>query len=101
MLFCELCSYSTNSRSKINIHHIVPLELNGSNNNFNLVHLCPTCHNLVYIPNAKFGQHSIKNEKSIIILGKKLSSAGVILNYINEHNIEEFSIIKNQTGVIC
>jgi hypothetical protein len=84
MFYCELCNYSTDSRSKINFHHIVPRELMGSNNESNRIYLCPTCHSLIYVEGTSSGIHSIRCEKSIIIFGWFQSTSGRVLQYIKD-----------------
>jgi len=55
------CDYSTNHRSQINYHHIIPQELNGSHKDYNRIWLCPTHHTKIYVPESKSGIHSIKS----------------------------------------
>lgn len=95
MYYCEICGYETESKSKLQKHHIIPKELNGTNDKWNLVYLCPSCHTNVYIPDSKFGNHSMKTSNSIIILSKKLSNYGMTINYIDKDGIEMFKDLKN------
>ena len=74
------CDYSTNHRSQINYHHIIPRELNGSNKDFNRIWLCPTHHTKIYIPHSN-GMHSIKGSDSIILVGWLTSTGGRVLEY--------------------
>ena len=85
MYKCEFpnCDYVCESRSQIQIHHIVPKELGGSEQQSNKITLCPNCHTRVYVPDVKSGIHSIKADNSIIIKGWFASSAGRALQYIN------------------
>jgi hypothetical protein len=72
------CNYETDSRSKIDFHHIVPREVDSRSKV--TVPLCKTCHALVYHPQSKSGQHSINTDKSIQILNIYESTAGKTLH---------------------
>ena len=87
---CEFpeCNYSTESRTQIHYHHIVPKELGGNNRKNNRLFLCPNCHTKIFIPEAKVGIHSIKHENSIVIVSKLISTAGMALQYISEGTIK-------------
>ena len=78
---CELksCNYTTLNRSQIQYHHIVPLELNGSNKEYNRIWLCPTCHTKVYVKESRRGIHSIQGQDSIIIIQWMSSTSGRVL----------------------
>lgn len=76
------CEYETESRSKIDHHHIIPREIDKSSKV--TLPLCKTHHALIYVPNAKSGQHSIKTTDSIIILGKYKSTQGYGIHYETE-----------------
>jgi hypothetical protein len=93
--YCELCNFKTKYRNEIQTHHIVPRELNGSNDKWNLVYLCPNCHHLIFVPNSKSGHHSIRTPNSIIIVCKYLSTDGPILSYINMNGLELYTKLKN------
>ena len=95
MYYCELCNYITESRSKINYHHIVPSELGGIDGDQNRVYICPNCHNLVYVKESKQGIHSIRCKNSVVIKGWKLSTEGKVLQYINSSGEEIFQDKKN------
>lgn len=43
---CEICGYDY--KPSLQIHHIIPLSNNGSNDIDNLALLCPNCHALVH-----------------------------------------------------
>jgi len=77
------CGYTTNNRSQIHEHHIVPKELNGSDSKSNMLFVCPNCHSKIYCPECSSGIHSILNENSIIIKHKLLSTGGQVLEYID------------------
>lgn len=96
MFYCQLCdNYSTEERSLIHKHHIIPRELKGSNKESNLVYVCSNCHNRIYIPESSNGQHSRKTKKSVQILKWFSSTQGRLLLYINENGEEIFSPDKN------
>lgn len=95
MFYCECCNYKTKNRSKIQSHHIIPVELNGSNSKSNRVYLCPTCHSKVYIKEARSGQHSIKGLEYLVIDGWKLSTLGKVLIYF-KNEIEIIQKSKNE-----
>ena len=95
MHFCEICNYQSENISKLHKHHIIPKELNGSNDLWNLVLLCPSCHTNVFIPKCKYGNHSIKTSKSFIIESKMLSTDGMVLKYIDNNGVELFTKLKN------
>lgn len=88
MYLCEFpfCEYSTNLRSKIHQHHILPKEQNGNNSSSNLIFLCANCHNKIYIKTSKQGQHSIKDENSIEIIRRYKSTNGLVIFY---HKIKD------------
>ena len=89
---CEFpnCGYETKNRTQIHEHHIVPKELGGKDKKFNKIFLCPNCHNRVYIPEAKIGIHSIKNDNSIIISKWLMSTAGKVLEYIEQNETKYY-----------
>lgn len=72
------CEYETNSRSKIDMHHIIPREIKNTKVT---VPLCKTHHAMIYIPEATAGQHSIKADGSLIIKGKYKSTNGESIHY--------------------
>lgn len=77
------CSYTTNSRTQIEYHHIVPKTKGGKNWSKNRIWLCPNCHKKIYIPGEEKGIHSKQHENSIIIIGWAASTIGRILQYKN------------------
>jgi len=80
---CEFpkCNYTTNHRSQVNYHHIVPLELNGSDKDYNRIWLCPTHHTKIYVPKSKSGMHTIKGQDSIVLIQWLNSTGGKVLEY--------------------
>lgn len=91
------CSYETFERSRIDLHHILPKSLGGSNKPSNLLSLCSNCHRKIYIKEATKGFHSILHEDSIIILNKLGSSNGIVLSYIDcKDNLEKLYLIKEK-----
>ena len=79
--FFPECEYSTSHRSKIDFHHIVPKEIDPSTRNKSTICLCKNHHALIWHPQAKKGQHSIKTDESLIILGMFDSTLGKTVNY--------------------
>jgi len=75
------CDYITESRSKIDFHHIVPKEVNPHKTNKSTVPLCKTHHALIFHPSANHGQHAIKSEASMVILNVYDSSIGKAVHY--------------------
>lgn len=50
---CGCCGSTTN----LNLHHIIPLYMGGSNDYYNLIYLCATCHRKMHnMLNEKFGK---------------------------------------------
>lgn len=81
------CSYETNLRAQIDLHHIIPKENNGLDDEWNRIWLCPTHHRKIYIPESKKGMHSSKSNDSIVLKGKLKSTGGLLLEYIlNDKN---------------
>lgn len=75
------CPYTTDSRSKIDFHHVEPKELNP--NSKRTIPLCKTHHALIFVENAKSGQHSIKTDDSLEIMGLFESTMGKSVQYKN------------------
>jgi hypothetical protein len=75
------CDYCTNSRSKIDFHHIIPKEIDSRPSNKWTVPLCKTHHAMIYVPNAKYGQHSIKVDDSLIIKHVYDSTCGKTVHF--------------------
>ena len=94
------CTYSTSSREKIDYHHIKPKELGGSNKHHNRIFLCPTHHRHIYIPEAAYGIHSIKDKDSIIIKGYIDSTAGKGLRYIVCKDNREYAYLYSKNVVV-
>lgn len=93
--FCQFpsCSYETNQRNQIDLHHIIPKETGGKDDKWNRIYLCPNCHRKIYIPEAKKGMHSKKGNDSIILLNKHFSTNGQILEYKDQFdNIQLINI---------
>ena len=73
------CDYTTESRSKIDYHHVTPREIDPKSKI--TLPLCKTHHALIYVPESKCGQHSIKSESSLIILGQFKSTMGNSIHF--------------------
>lgn len=74
------CTYETNHRY-IHYHHIIPKSKGGSDKESNRVWLCPNHHCRIYIPGETRGIHSVCTEESVILIAKRMSTAGLILEY--------------------
>jgi hypothetical protein len=97
MYYCQFpgCDYSCVDKSQINFHHIIPRSMGGSNKKSNLLTLCPTCHTKIYVPNMKYGTHSIQNDNAIIINRKMLSTGGICYEYkYCNDNETKYSLIR-------
>lgn len=82
---CEFpnCTYETNQRSHIHIHHIIPREFGGCDKKWNKIFLCPNCHaTKIFVPNSS-GIHSYKTKETIVIKGWRISTGGRMLEYID------------------
>jgi uncharacterized protein YlaI len=88
------CSYSTDDRNKIDLHHIQPRETGGADDKWNRVWLCPNCHRNIYIPTSKRGMHSKKSTESIELLGIQYSTAGYFLEYKTAEDEVELQPLK-------
>ena len=90
--YCEFpnCSYKTNTKSHINTHHIVPKELNGTNDKWNKILLCPSHHSMIFVPESTNGNHTVKGEDSIILHGWKMSTDGKLLEYTDKDGILKY-----------
>lgn len=93
------CQYSTNSRSKIDYHHVIPRELDPSPRNKMTIPLCKTHHALIYVPESCSGQHSIRTLDSLIIKGIYDSTVGKAILYENM-NGEEFYYTPKDKGIL-
>ena len=89
---CEFpdCEYSTHHRTQIHHHHIIPVERGGENKRRNRIFLCPNHHTKIFIPEATAGIHAVQGEDSIVLKGWLQSTAGLILNYIDQDGDEQY-----------
>jgi len=76
------CDYKTENRWQIHHHHIMPKEMGGTDNDWNLIWLCPTHHSKIYIPESKSGIHKNKGKDSIQLIAWR--NGGMILEYIED-----------------
>ncbi len=90
MFKCQFpnCSYKTKNRWQIHHHHICSKELNGSDNTWNLIWLCPICHSRIYIPNSNNGIHKMLAKNSIQLIAWR--NNGMILEYIEDGKTKYF-----------
>jgi len=97
MFKCQMpdCDYMCEDSSQINIHHIIPRSMGGSDKKSNLIELCPNCHARIYVDGMVSGQHSVKNKNSVIFLSKLLSTSGFVISYKNIDDDEvKYSLLK-------
>jgi len=97
MYYCQLpcCNYSCANKAQIAIHHIIPKSLGGSNKKTNLLEVCPNCHSRIFVSGMKSGTHSVKNDNSIIVSKKVLTSAGMAIEYKYIHEEDfNYSLLK-------
>lgn len=74
-----LCDYSTEDRNLIDFHHVTPREINPETKA--TIAFCKNHHSLIFHPESKHGQHSIKHQESIEILSIYSSTGGQSLHY--------------------
>lgn len=91
MFKCEYpnCDYVTEHRSAIHYHHIIPIEVNGTDAEYNRIYLCPNHHNSIYVPSSKSGIHSI-NKDGVILIRKVYSTVGFLLEYKENGEIKYY-----------
>ncbi len=79
---CEFptCNYITYHKY-IHYHHIIPKSKNGSNKHYNRVWLCPNHHCRIYIPGETNGIHAVCTEESVILISKRMTTCGILLEY--------------------
>lgn len=84
------CEYTTDNRTQIEYHHIIPKTKGGKNGAGNRIWLCPNHHKMIYIPGEEKGIHSKFNMNSIVILGWVQSTGGKLLQYrkVNEEELQ-------------
>jgi uncharacterized protein (DUF2225 family) len=60
------CNYETNHKEQIHRHHIYAKSKGGSNDNYNLIYLCPNCHfSHIY---SGVQNHKIKDEHTFELI---------------------------------
>lgn len=84
------CGHSTNDRSLIHKHHIVPKEVDPRPQNKVTIDLCPTCHHKIYVKESESGIHSKLKKESLIIKNKLKYGNDDVIMYLNPHTNEEF-----------
>lgn len=85
---CQICKTPIVSKSQAETHHILPRSMGGSDDNFNLVVLCPSCHSRIYVEGCG-GKHGQKAPNSVTIWGWVQSSDGRLL-HISENQVEDY-----------
>ena len=88
-MFCQFCDFE-GERCELHSHHIIPKEVQVENRSWNLLFVCPTCHNRIYIPESKSGIHSIKKSNSIIVKQWYPSTHGRVLEFIDHTGKVQF-----------
>lgn len=83
------CEYETENRSKIDFHHVIPKEIKKTKIT---IPLCKNHHSLIYHPDSKAGQHSIKTEKSLEIINLFQSNFGISIKYKRNDGSQFFYI---------
>jgi len=75
---CEFpgCSYTSEHKHNFNDHHIIPRASKGTNKNKNLLRVCLTCHNKIYIPGSYIGTKHAKIMDDSIICEKIIDTSG-------------------------
>lgn len=89
------CEYCTNSRSKIELHHIVPRELWPRLNQNVTLSFCPTHHRMIFHPECKSGPHSKMCDESLEIIGIFKSNTGYTVEYKDMNGNEKFEYFDN------
>ena len=76
---CYICGIERDQHQLEN-HHIKPRSLGGTNDDSNMVLLCPNHHAIVYIENCQ-GKHGIRGTETLIIDRWYYSTTGRCLHY--------------------
>lgn len=92
------CDYKTNDRRLIDLHHVVPKEVDSSLTNKRTISFCKTHHSYIFVPESKYGQHSKKSNESLIIKGVLGSTTGNVIMF-EDMNGKEILYVMN-TGEI-
>lgn len=89
---CEFpgCAVVEGSRSALDLHHIVPVCMGGTNAGANRIYLCPSHHRKVFVPECPSGHHSISHMDSIVIVGYLASSDGKVLHYKDPAGLDRY-----------
>ena len=82
---CQICRYTTDLKSQIHEHHIIPREAGGPDFKWNKVWLCPNCHSKIFSEQSITGIHAKKGVLSIRLIGWRDTTAGKLLEYIDEN----------------
>ena len=90
---CEFpgCTFTSEYDNDLQYHHIIPQELNGSNDKFNLLHVCQHCHNKIYVRDShKCSKHYKLRNDSIICHKICLATSGYVLEYssLNDNELK-------------
>ena len=74
----------------MDLHHIVPLCMDGSDLPFNRMWVCPDHHRRIFVPGCQSGHHAYKHADSIVVIGYLNSTVGRILHFIDPFGVERF-----------
>ena len=91
------CKYETVNKSKIDLHHIIPREIDPKSRI--TIPLCKTHHAYIFVPESKFGQHSIKVDDSLQVLCTYKSNVGLAVHY-SDMNGKKFYYIPSDESII-
>lgn len=84
------CTYETDVKSYIHLHHIVPRELGGTNLKYNRFYVCPNHHQMLYVKEATSGMHTVFAPGCIMVIGWKSAGDRMFLNYVDHLGIEKY-----------
>lgn len=77
------CRKVAHSRSLMDLHHILPMCMEGTDAPWNRMWVCPDHHRKIFVPGCQYGHHALKHIDSIVVVGYLNSSVGRVLQYID------------------
>lgn len=89
------CKKVASARSLIDLHHIKPICMGGSDLAYNRMWVCPDHHRRIFVPDCPSGHHSIKHLDSIIVIGYLNSSVGRVLHFVDPSGVERYWAYRN------
>ena len=84
------CQKAGVSRSLVDLHHIIPICMGGSDQPFNRMWVCPDHHRRIHVPGCPSGHHALKHVDSIIVVGYLNSSVGKVLHFVDPFGTERY-----------